>query len=214
MKLKINEIFSSIQGEGIDMGRPCTMIRLTGCNLRCSYCDTEYAFFEGEERDLKSILDEVDGFGNNVVELTGGEPLLQENAAVLIKKLIEKGYKTLIETNGSMDIGLLHGDCIKILDMKTPSSKMDNHNLYSNLSKLKNEDQLKFVVADEKDFSFSIDLIKNNQIDINPGNIIFSPVSGKIVLSDLAKWVNECGLDVRMQVQLHKIIWPEDKRGV
>lgn len=214
MKLKINEIFSSIQGEGIDMGRPCTMIRLTGCNLRCSYCDTEYAFFEGKERDLESILDEVNGFGNNVVELTGGEPLLQENAAVLIKKLIEKGYKTLIETNGSIDIGLLHKDCIKILDMKTPSSKMANHNLYSNLSKLKNEDQLKFVVADEDDFQFSIDLIKKNKIDINPGNIIFSPVSGKIVLSDLAKLVNKCGLDVRMQVQLHKIIWPEDKRGV
>ncbi|MGE4519719.1 MAG: 7-carboxy-7-deazaguanine synthase QueE [Desulfobacteraceae bacterium] len=214
MTLKVNEIFCSIQGEGLDQGRPCVMIRLTGCNLRCSYCDTRYSFEEGFACDIDSILEKTDSFGVKLVEITGGEPLLQENTPFLIKKLIEKGCKTLIETNGSFDIDLVEKKCVKIMDIKTPSSKMEKFNLYSNLEKLENEDQLKFVVQDKNDFLFALDVIKSVSLKIKPENIIFSPVFNKTDLRELASWVINEKPDSRMQIQMHKVIWPESMRGV
>lgn len=214
MKLKVNEIFKSIQGEGLDMGRPCTMVRLTGCNLRCSYCDTQYAFEEGDFYSIEEIVKKVQHLNCSLVEVTGGEPLMQENAAALINFLVEAGFETLIETNGSYDIGVLNEKCVKILDIKTPSSKMEKFNLYSNLAKLKNKDQVKFVVSNRNDFDFAKNIIKEHEFKIQGSNIILSPVFGSLKPVDLADWINEENLDVRMQVQLHKIIWPEDMRGV
>ncbi|MDY0132672.1 MAG: radical SAM protein [Desulforegulaceae bacterium] len=214
MKLIVNEIFCSIQGEGLDQGRPCVMIRLTGCNLRCSYCDTKYSFNQGIAVEIESILEKIDSYKVNLVEITGGEPLLQENTPKLIQVLLSKGFKTLIETNGSYDLDLVEKSCVKIMDIKTPSSKMDKFNLYSNLEKLENEDQLKFVVENKKDFDFAVDLIKKSNLKIRPENIIFSPVFGKTDLRDLASWVIKEKSDSRMQIQMHKVIWPESMRGV
>jgi len=214
MKLIVNEIFCSIQGEGLDQGRPCVMIRLTGCNLRCSYCDTQYSFDEGKLFEIDKILEKTDLFKAGLVEITGGEPLLQKNTPELIKRLVDKGYKTLIETNGSFDISRIEKDCVKIMDIKTPSSKMEKFNLYSNLEKLQNQDQLKFVVLDKNDFNFALDAIKNVNLKIRPENIIFSPVFNKTDLKELASWIINEKPDSRMQIQMHKVIWPESVRGV
>ena len=214
MNLKINEIFGSIQGEGLDTGRPCTMIRLTGCNLRCSYCDTEYAFTEGTEMDIDEVVKKTEKFNNKIVEVTGGEPLYQRNTVKLVEKLLDRGFKTLIETNGSYRLDDLDKRSIKIMDIKTPSSGMEKFNIYPNLSELKGEDQLKFVISDKNDFDFSCDLIKKSKLNIDGGNIFFSPVFNKINLQEFAQWIIDSGLDIRMQVQLHKVVWPEDMRGV
>jgi len=214
MKLKINEIFFSIQGEGLDMGRPCIMIRLSGCNLRCSYCDTRYAFEEGKILSIDQICKEINQYDTKIVEITGGEPLYQENTTALIAELIKRGYKTLVETNGSLDISKLPSESVKIMDIKLPSSGMEKSNLYSNIEKLKNNDQLKFVVSTEDDFIFAREILKVHNIHISFGNIIFSPVFNKLSPAKLADWIKNIGIDVRMQVQLHKIIWPENMRGV
>jgi len=214
MELIVNEIFCSIQGEGLDQGRPCVMIRLTGCNLRCSYCDTQYSFIEGKSFHIDSILEKVSLFGVKLVEITGGEPLMQKNTPVLVKKLIEMGFETLVETNGTYDIDMIEKDCIKIMDIKTPSSNMVKFNLYSNLEKLENKDQLKFVVLDKDDFNFALDVLKNTKLKIRPENIIFSPVFNKTDLREIASWVINEKPDSRMQIQMHKVIWPESMRGV
>jgi 7-carboxy-7-deazaguanine synthase len=214
MELIVNEIFCSIQGEGLDQGRPCVMVRLTGCNLRCSYCDTKYSFDEGKSVSINSIIKKISSYGVNLVEITGGEPLMQKNTPLLIKKLIDLGFETLIETNGTYDIGVLEGECVKIMDIKTPSSKMEKFNMYSNLEKLQNKDQLKFVVLDKNDFDFALDAIKTVKFKIRPENIIFSPVFNKTDLRELASWIIREKPDSRMQIQIHKVIWPESMRGV
>ncbi len=214
MQLKINEIFYSIQGEGLDAGRPCVMVRLAGCNLRCSYCDTEYAFYEGFFMSLDEIIEKITQFNCNMVEITGGEPLYQKNTVFLIKKLLDLGFYTLVETNGSYDLSLIDKRCINIMDVKTPSSKMSEKNLSSNFYELKKNDQLKFVVSDRLDFDFGINLIKDKNLYEKCKNIIFSPVLNVLHPKKLAQWVLESQMDIRMQVQLHKIIWPEDMRGV
>ncbi|MCB9480676.1 MAG: radical SAM protein [Desulfobacteraceae bacterium] len=214
MELIVNEIFCSIQGEGLDQGRPCVMIRLTGCNLRCSYCDTRYSFDEGEKINLDSIIERVSSFGVKLVEITGGEPLMQKSTPALVKKLIEMGFETLMETNGSYDIDIVSKDCVKIMDIKTPSSKMDKFNLYSNIEKLQNRDQIKFVVSDKTDFNFALDVLKKSKLKIKPENVIFSPVFNKIDFKELASWIVKYKPDSRMQIQMHKVIWPESMRGV
>lgn len=214
MKLLVNEIFNSIQGEGIDLGRPCVMVRLTGCNLNCSYCDTGYAFEEGQYFTLDEIINKVKSFGSRIVEITGGEPLAQENTPELIKKLLDLNYRTLIETNGSFNIDKIDSRAVKIVDIKTPSSRMDKFNLYSNINKLNYEDQLKFVIGNRNDFDFAVAVLNEVNPKIKGGNIIFSPVFDKIDLKELSSWIIEENLNIRMQVQLHKIIWPHDMRGV
>ncbi|MGM0417493.1 MAG: radical SAM protein [Thermodesulfobacteriota bacterium] len=214
MKLSVNEIFYSIQGEGLDSGRLCAMIRLSGCNLRCRHCDTQYAFYEGSDLEIDEITEQIKGYNTDLAEVTGGEPLIQKNTLFLVKKLLDLGYKTLIETNGSCDIGFLDERCIKIMDIKTPSSGMEKFNLYSNLSKLKNEDQVKFVIKNRDDFDFATNLLKNYSLNIKSGNILFSPAADELEFEKLADWIIKTNTHVRMQVQLHKIIWPDNKRGV
>jgi len=212
MGLKVNEIFFSIQGESTYAGRPCVFIRLTGCNLRCSYCDTQYAYVEGEQMEMAPILERVSRFGCKLVEITGGEPLLQDRTPDLARELIQNGYTVLVETNGSMDIGRLHPDCVRIVDMKCPSSGMHEKNDLANLQWLTTTDELKFVIGDKEDFEFAkevLGLIRKPLCTIN-----FSPVFGSISPRELADWILQDRLPVRLNMQIHKIIWEPGRRGV
>jgi len=191
MSLIINEIFYSIQGESVYSGRPCVFVRLTGCNLRCTYCDTLYAYENGIEMEIDQILNQVDLFNCPLVEITGGEPLIQSQTPLLIYSLLENGHEVMIETNGSLDISIIDERCIKIVDMKCPSSK-----------------EVKFVIGNRKDYEYA-KKIKEMVPESFPGHhILFSPVSGEIVPSQLAKWILEDKLAVRFHLQLHNIIWP------
>ena len=214
MSLIVNEIFHSIQGESLYTGIPCIFIRLTGCNLRCTYCDTEYAYSEGETKSIESILKEVEQYNCRLVELTGGEPLLQVNTPLLIEKLLISGYKVLIETNGSIDIGNLNKNCIKIIDIKCPSSGESQKINFNNINKLSYLDQLKFVIKDKKDYEFTKSFLLKYKPEIPESNILLSSVAGELDTAKLAEWIIKDGLNVRLQMQMHKIIWPNIDRGV
>ncbi len=212
MKLKINEIFYSLQGESSYTGFPCIFIRLTYCNLRCSYCDTEYAFHDGKDIEIKDILNEIKKYPTNLVMVTGGEPLIQEDCIELMKQLLEKDYKVMIETSGSLSLKKVPKDVVKIVDFKCPSSKMMDRNDWTILQDIKKTDEIKFVIGDKEDYNWSKNMIKNyNLTKICP--ILFSPVYDKIDIKILSKWILEDGLKVRLQIQLHKHIWG-DKKGV
>jgi len=214
MSLIVNEIFYSIQGESIYSGVPCVFVRLTGCNLRCSYCDTAYAYYEGVELSIEEILPRVDNYKCPLIEITGGEPLLQDDTPLLIDRLLEKKYEVLLETNGSIDISVVHSRCIKIVDIKCPLSGENDKNDLENLKRLNQNDQIKFVIGSRKDYEFAKETTKL----ISPGfpmrNVLFSPLIEQMNPSQLAKWILEDCLRVRLQIQLHKIIWPEKERGV
>ncbi len=209
--MKVNEMFTSIQGEGIYIGVPMFFIRLTGCNLRCEWCDTQYAFYEGEEMSIDSIVKRVEDSGMEWVCITGGEPLLQEDVYKLIDILLRKGYKILVETNGSILIDKLptEDNLVISLDIKTPSSKMEKAMRFENLKYLGPKDFVKFVIMDERDFEYAKNIIEEYEID---KEIIFQPVGGTN-LKWLAEKVIEERLNVRVLPQLHKIIWG-NKRGV
>ena len=214
MSLLVNEIFYSIQGESIYSGIPCVFIRLTGCNLRCSYCDTAYAYYEGVELSIEEILSRVDNYKCPLIEITGGEPLLQGGTLLLIDRLLEKKYEVLLETNGSIDISVIDSRCIKVVDIKCPSSGENDKNDLKNLKRLNQKDQIKFVVGSREDYEFA----KETTRLIPPGfpmkNILFSPLIEQMHPSQLAEWILEDRLRVRLQIQLHKIIWPEKERGI
>lgn len=212
--LKVNEIFCSIQGESLYGGRPCVFVRLSGCNLRCSYCDTPYAYDEGTKMSIPEIMDQVAAFQCSLVEITGGEPMLQEDTPLLIRRLLENGDEVLLETNGSLDISSVDERCIKILDVKCPSSGEEAKNDLENLKRLHTHDQVKFVIANRKDYEYAREITKLKCFQIPSGNRLFSPVSGKMNPADLAKWIIEDKLNVRFHLQLHKIIWPGNQRGV
>ncbi len=214
MSLIVNEIFHSIQGESLYTGLPCIFIRLTGCNLRCTYCDTEYAYTEGENKNIESIIKEIEQYNCSLVELTGGEPLLQEKTPLLIEKLLILGYKVLIETNGSIDIGELNKNCIKIIDIKCPSSGESQKINSNNISKLSHLDQLKFVIKDKNDYDFTKSFLQKYKPEIPQSNILLSTAAGELAPAELAEWIIEDGLNVRLQMQMHKIIWPNIDRGV
>ena len=213
LTLKINEIFYSIQGESSMMGLPCVFVRLTYCNLRCSYCDTEYAFYEGKEMTIDEIFAEVKKYNCNLVEITGGEPLVQENVHKLMKKLCDSGYKVMIETGGSLPIKVIDKRVRIIMDLKTPSSKMMDKNLYENINLLKQDDELKFVIGNREDYEWSKEIIKKYNI-ADKFTVLMSPVFGTLENIDLAGWILEDKLHVRLQVQLHKYIWHPETRGV
>jgi len=214
MALKVNEIFFSIQGESLYAGRPCIFVRLSGCNLRCSYCDTRYAYKEYKKMEAAEIMEQISSFKCLLVEITGGEPLLQKETPFLIQMLVEKGYEVLLETNGSLDISMVNDRCIKIVDMKCPTSRESGRNILENLKRLSIKDQVKFVIGNRKDYEYAVE-IKNLINDGFPaGNILFSPIFGKIKPSILAKWILEDELNVRLHLQQHKIIWPDKERGV
>ena len=214
MTLLVNEIFYSIQGESIHSGRPCIFVRLTGCNLRCSYCDTRYAYEQGVNMEITEIINRIDAHRCRLVEITGGEPLLQSQTPILIHRLLENGYEVMLETNGSLDISRVDGRCIKIVDIKCPTSGESDKNDLGNLKRLGSKDQVKFVIGDRSDYEYSKVTMGSISPDFPEEQILFSPVSGGISPSQLAEWILEDNLNVRLHLQLHKIIWPDKKRGV
>jgi 7-carboxy-7-deazaguanine synthase len=213
--LKVNEIFYSIQGESTFAGFPCIFIRMTGCNLRCTYCDTTYAYEEGDDIPLDSILTTVKKFDCSLIEVTGGEPLIQDETPDLISALIKNGYTVLLETNGSQDISPVDTRCTRIVDIKCPSSGMDNKNYWKNLDYITPNDQLKFVIAHRQDYLYAKKVLDAAAIKGRKKLLInFSPVFSEIDLKDLAGWILADNLPVRLQIQLHKYIWGEHTKGV
>ncbi len=211
--LKINEIFHSIQGEGTASGLPCVFIRLTYCNLRCSYCDTEYAFYEGKQMEIEKILEETEKFNCNLVEVTGGEPLVQKECVVLLEKLCNKGYEVMLETSGSLSIKDVDKRVKNIIDFKCPSSKMEKKNLFENIDYLKPIDEVKFVIGNREDYEWSKKILLDNNLD-KKCEVLFSTVFEKLENRTLVEWILEDNLAVRFQTQLHKHIWEPEKRGV
>lgn len=214
MTMKVNEIFYSIQGESTFAGRPFAFVRLTGCNLRCTYCDTEYAFYEGTEMSVAEIVANIEGFPTRFALVTGGEPMLQKSVHELFAGLLERSYTVLVETGGQLSLAKVDPRVHKIVDFKCPSSGMEKHNFYENVRYLTGNDEVKFVIGDRNDFDWSCGIVKRYDLTSRVPAVLFSPVHFKLPYSDLADWVLYCGLPVRMQLQLHKLIWPDIKRGV
>lgn len=210
--LKINEIYFSIQGESTHVGRPCIFVRLTECHLRCSYCDTEYAFYEGDDQSLDSVIEKVKSYPCKLVEITGGEPLLQSEVNILMQKLLDEGFEVLLETSGSISIKSVPKEVRKIVDFKCPSSAMMKANDYSIIEDLQSWDEIKFVIGNRKDFDWSVALV--SKYNLTRWTVLFSPVWGEIEPATLVDWINEAGISVRFQLQLHKIIWKDAERGV
>lgn len=211
--MKVCEIFASIQGESTYAGMPCTFIRLTGCNLRCSYCDTAYAYDNGTEFTEDELVHKVRGFGMNTVEITGGEPLLQKGVLSLVRKLLDNSHAVLIETNGSKDISRLDRRAVIIMDVKTPGSGMSGKIKLSNFKHLKPEDEIKFVLTNRDDYVWAKEFIREHGL-IGRCGILFSPVFGTLEPADLSRWIIEDRLEVRLNLQLHKHIYGPETRGV
>ncbi len=213
--IKINEIFESIQGESTYAGLPCTFVRLAGCNLRCTYCDTNYAYYNGKEISDDEIIAKIYEYGVKLVEFTGGEPLLQEETPKLIKTLLDKGYEVLIETNGSICIGCLDKRLNIIMDYKTPNSGMSERMRVKNFEFLKKTDQIKFVLMDESDYQWAKDIIVSNNLIEKHDNILMSPAFDTLSPKSLVDWVLKDKLQVRVQLQIHKYIWaPDEREGI
>ena len=209
--LRVTEIFLSLQGETSRVGLPTVFVRLTGCPLRCGYCDTAYAFHGGESLQLDDILQRVAAYGVRHVTLTGGEPLAQKHAPLLLRQLADAGYSVSLETSGALDVAAVDTRIAKILDIKTPGSGECERNLWSNLGHLTPHDEIKFVVCDESDYLWSRDQLQTRRLDtLCP--VLFSPVHGRLEPRLLADWIVRDKLPVRMQVQLHKLLWG-DKPG-
>jgi 7-carboxy-7-deazaguanine synthase len=211
--LFVNEVFLSIQGESTHAGRPCTFVRLSGCNLRCVWCDTAYAFHEGGEMSVGEVLDRVRGLGCGLVEITGGEPLLQPAAIELMERLLGARYEVLLETGGSLPIDRVPAGVHRIVDVKCPGSGEERRNLWENMDRLREGDELKFVLAHRDDYLWAKREIEARALD-RRAPILFSPVHGALDPGELARWVLDDGLPVRLQIQLHKVLWPGVLRGV
>jgi 7-carboxy-7-deazaguanine synthase len=213
--LRVTEIFRSIQGESTHAGRPCTFVRLTGCPMRCTWCDSEYTFTGGQHVSIDEVLNQVRDFGCRLVEVTGGEPLAQREAFDLIKRLCEESYEVLIETGGYVSTEDLDQRAKVILDVKCPASGEAERNHWPNLKRLRPElDEVKFVVADRADWDFARQVVQDYDLESRAKSILISPAWEQIDLQDLANWIVESGMDLRMQLQMHKQIWGPDARGV
>jgi len=217
--LRVTEIFHSIQGESTWAGVPCTFVRLTGCPLRCVWCDTEYAFHGGEKMTLDAIIERVREIGTPVIEITGGEPLVHPNAFVLAKRLLDEGFTVLVETSGAIDIGPLDPRAHRIMDLKCPGSGESNRNLWSNLDHLTARDEIKFVITDRADYEWARDVIRQHGLDerVRAGTLralLFSPVWDAVEWRDLAQWILDDRLPARFQLQLHKLVWGANVPGV
>jgi 7-carboxy-7-deazaguanine synthase len=206
--LKIHEIFHSLQGESTRVGLPTVFVRLTGCPLRCGYCDTAYAFQGGENMSLEQILEKVAGYGAKYVTVTGGEPLAQKECIPLLEKLCDAGYSVSLETGGAMDTSKVDTRVSVILDIKTPGSGEEKKNLWSNLDRLKSTDEVKFVLCGREDYDWAKQVLVERGI-ADKCTVLFSPVYSQLNPTNLADWVLQDRLPVRMQVQLHKILWGE-----
>ena len=210
----INEIFKSIQGESSFAGLPCVFVRLTGCNLRCRWCDTAYAFHGGEKVTPEQVVERVRAMGGKLVELTGGEPLLQRETVGLADRLLAEGYRVLIETSGERFVGDLAPAVVKIVDVKCPGSGEGGRFNLANLDVLDRKDQVKFVVLDEKDYLYARDFLVMHELAERVDEIIFAPVFGQLPSRQLAEWILRDGLNVRVGLQIHKFIWDPETRGV
>jgi len=225
--LRINEIYRSIQGESTWAGLPCVFVRTTGCHLRCRYCDTEYAFHEGEHQSLEAIVRRIDEAADQcrLVEITGGEPLLQPAAPELITRLCDRDYTVLLETSGACDISALDARCIRILDLKTPGSGEMDRNHWPNLDALRPHDEVKFVLCDRADYEWARQVVRDHDLPRRVRAVLFSAVHSvepgleiagcsSLSLRQLADWILEDGLQVRLHTQLHKLVWDPAERGV
>ena len=208
-KLRITEIFHSIQGESLTVGCPTTFIRLTGCPLRCQYCDTTYAFKGGQWQSIDEIVTKAHEFGASYVTVTGGEPLAQPECVQLMQALVSAGFKVSLETSGALSIESVPKDVMIVMDLKTPSSLESSKNLFENLEHLKPSDQIKFVICNQADFEWTKDIIRQYQLN-ERCELLVSPSHQQLHPRELAEWVLDSGLPVRLQVQLHKILWGEE----
>lgn len=210
--LRVNEIFFSLQGESRRVGLPTVFVRLTGCPLRCGYCDTAYAFHDGKTRTIDDVIAEVAQHNSKTVCVTGGEPLAQKNCLTLLTKLCDLGYSVSLETSGAIDISAVDPRVSRIVDIKTPGSGEADRNRWKNLPLLKCDDEIKFVITSEADYRWAVALLEEKKL-ASLAPVLFSPAFNEVSYEQLAAWILRDGLHVRMQIQLHKIIWGE-KRGV
>ncbi len=211
--IEVTEIYKSIQGESTYMGLQCVFIRLTGCNLRCVWCDTTHAFHNGNHLSIDQIIDQVKSYGINLVEITGGEPLLQKEVFPLMESLLKNKFKVMLETSGSLSIKSVPREVIKIIDIKCPGSGEKDKNLWENLDHLSSTDEIKFVIADKVDYEWSKNVLQSYNLD-KKHPILFSPVFEKLKLKSLTAWILEDNLPVRLHTQLHKYIWDQKTIGV
>lgn len=213
VRVRVSEIFYSLQGEAKTVGQPTTFIRLTGCPLRCHYCDTAYAFQGGELQTLDDIVDKVKTYPTKLVTVTGGEPLAQPDCLPLLRLLIQEGYRVSLETSGALPIASVPDAVSIVLDLKTPGSGEVHRNLYENIAELRSKDQIKFVILDKADYDWARFKISEFDLTARVKEVLFSPVYESLKPVQLAEWILEDGLEVRLQVQLHKLLWG-DKPGV
>jgi len=211
MYLKVTELFYSIQGESSYLGYPCSFVRLSGCNLRCRYCDTTYAYTEGKDYEIEEIIPFIHSHKTKLITITGGEPLLQEGVIPLADCLLKEGYTVLIETNGSLPIGVLPKGVIRVMDIKCPSSGMTSFMHWKNIDELQPQDEVKFVISDRYDYQWAKDIITKYRL-LKRCQVLFSPVFKQLDLRTLAEWILSDELKVRLQPQLHKLIWGEERR--
>ena len=211
--MRITEIFHSIQGESSFAGMPCTFIRLTGCNLRCTWCDTEYSFYGGTEMTAGEVYTEIEKIGCKMVEFTGGEPLLQKAVYPLIAELLDREYTVLVETGGSINLSNLDPRAIKVMDIKCPGSGMQDKMNFANIDLLTGRDEIKFVILDQNDYNYAKNIIEKYNLTLKT-NVLVSPVYGRLDLKTLAEWILRDKVNVRFQIQLHKYIWGPEMRGV
>jgi 7-carboxy-7-deazaguanine synthase len=212
--LSVNEIFYSIQGESTYAGKPCIFVRLAGCDLRCTWCDTAYAFTEGQKMSVDDVLGHVERYRGPLVEVTGGEPLLQEDVYPLMERLLESGLTVLLETGGQVDVSRVPGGVIKVMDVKCPASGESGKVDWSNIDRLGFRDQVKFVIQDRNDYEFAREMVNHHALDRRCAAVLFSPVHGVLSAKDLSEWILEDHLPVRLQLQIHKYIWGDNVRGV
>ena len=212
--LTINEIFHSIQGESTYAGRPCVFVRLTACDLRCRWCDTPYAFHEGRKMSVDDVIADVEARGCQTVEVTGGEPLLQPDVYPLMRRLLESGKTVLIETGGHRSIADVPQGVVRIMDVKCPGSGESDKNDWSNIAHLTQQDEVKFVIADRRDYEFAKEIVARENLPARVNAVLFSPVHGELDPKQLSEWVIGDRLDVRVQLQVHKYIWSPETRGV
>lgn len=212
--LVVNEIFHSIQGESSWAGLPCVFVRLTYCDLRCVWCDTQYAFYEGMEMTIDEIVEKVKSYNCKLVEITGGEPLLQENSLKLMKRLCDENFTVLLETGGHRDISKVDQRVHIIMDIKCPGSKMSHKNRWENINYLSKKDEVKFVIKDRTDYEWAKEVVEKFNLTEKVGTVLFSPVFGEIEPVVLAGWILEDKIPVRFQLQIHKYIWSPETRGV
>lgn len=227
--MQVNELFCSVQGEGADVGRLCTFVRFTACNVRCTYCDTAYAFYEGADQTIPDILDAVRAFGAPMVCLTGGEPMLQPDIVQLMKRLLDQDYRVVVETNGVIPLERVPGGVVKIVDVKTPGAFrradsgpdfatsprfLKSHFHYPNLGTLTPRDQVKFVLCDREDYEWSLAFVREHRLDERVDEVWLSPSHGQLEPRDLITWMRQDRAPARLNLQIHKYIWSEDTRGV